>query len=252
MMSISKLRTVLPRRQQMANAVHRTALPILPRNIIIGSRRSKATSSASTSSPIKGEIDSSSYDEKERITTIRLYRILQRACQSFEVKESSIDGTNENGSDGQFLLQPILEAPDWGRHSTFTTTPSTTTEELFRLFYIWNDDAEDAVTYAPSSIDDWYSQVIRELAETSNDDDDDDDSEENNHLPPMTSLTCWMTTKQLQKAVRTAFRTKYNLDIKSLHRWTIHAIQMIHEQQTMWHHSSVATTEQIRVTATSR
>ena len=111
--------------------------------------------------------------------------------------------------------------------------------------------------YVSRSIDDWYFQVMGGWGEIDDDDDNDSDDDEgddddNYTLPPMTSLTCWTTTKNLQDAVRTAFRIEYDLDTKSLHRWTIHAIQMIQDQQTMWNHSSVATTEQIRVTATSR
>jgi hypothetical protein len=171
-------------------------------------------------------------EEKHRLTTIRLYRILQRACRSFGSKD-------DKEKDSPILLQPVMQAPDWGRHLTYTPPSPTMVEELYRIFYVWNDDAEDVKAFAPSSIDDWYFDVVGTTHAES--------------LPPMTSMTCWTSTKQLQDTVRSAFRIQYKLlDAPSLHRLAIKAAQILHQQQILWSHSSVADTEGVRVTATSR
>ena len=111
-------------------------------------------------------------------------------------------------------------------------------EELYRLFYVYNDDIEESSAFAPSSIDDWYYNVV---GKTSDED-----------LPPMTTKTCWTTPLQLQQAIRAVFRLQYDLDALELQKWTIGAIQILQEQRTLWSHSSVATTQGVRVTATSR
>ncbi|KAL3925786.1 MAG: hypothetical protein SGILL_000167 [Bacillariaceae sp.] len=87
-------------------------------------------------------------------------------------------------------------------------------------------------------------------------DDDDDNDDETAQLPPMTSMTCWTSQNQIQDAVRTAFRRlQYDslVSAADLHKWAIRAIQIIREQQVLWKHSSVATTDGVvRVVATSR
>jgi hypothetical protein len=196
--------------------------PLSPSSWLGRQRRCLATSAA-------GAFDKET-QERYRITTIRLYRILQRTCRSFAV-ESKVE---------PILLQPILEATDWGRHSIFTPPSPTMMEELYRLFYVWNDEAEDTAAFAPSSIDDWYYDVVGKTGE----------GEEG--LPPVKSMTCWTSTEQIQQAVRAAFRMNYDLDPPSLHTLAIFAIQLLQEQQLLWSHSSVATTEGVRVTATSR
>jgi hypothetical protein len=176
---------------------------------------------------------SSSQDEMHRVAQIRLYRILQRTCRAFPVE-------NE---DDPILLQPALEAPNWGRHSVFMPNSPTVTGELHRLFYIWNEEKEDSSAFSPDGIDDWYYEVMGRTVG-----DDDHDS-----LPPLTSTTCWTTKKQLMDAIRTVFRTNYvTMNNQNLLKWSIRAVQMLQEQQSMWSTSSVATTEQIRVSATSR
>jgi hypothetical protein len=175
-----------------------------------------------------GTTMSSDMQDKNRLATIRLYRILQRTCKSFAV----------DSKEDPILLQPELKSPDWGQHSIFTPPSPTIIEELYRLFYVYNDDSEDDAAFAPSSIDDWYYEIVGKIS--------DED------LPPVTTMSCWTTTEQLQQAVRAAFRLSYNLDSPTLNKWAIRAIHLLQEQRTMWSHSSVATTEQVRVTATSR
>jgi hypothetical protein len=178
------------------------------------------------------DVSSSSAEEKHRLATIRLYRILQRTSRSFAV---------ENEKD-PILMQPILKANDWGRHVIFKPPSPTMIQELFRLFYIMNDEAADDMSMGePSSIDDWYYEVIGKIDET--------------ELPPLTTMTCWTSVPQLQEAIRTAFRVPYSKDIISpgnLRAWAMRAVQLLQEQEFMWSNSSCTTTEGVRVTATSR
>jgi hypothetical protein len=174
--------------------------------------------------------------EKQRLATIRLYRILQRACRDFPAQNTAKDAPT-------VLLQPKLKANEWGRHVIFKPPSSTMVEELFRLFYVLNDDEDDGVDMGEaSSIDDWYYNVVGR-------------NEIDAILPPMTSMTCWTSTGQIQEAIRTAFRTSFDAkhdNLSNLHYWAIRAVQFVHEQQVLWKNSSVATTNGVRVTATSR
>lgn len=170
-------------------------------------------------------------EEKHRLTSIRLYRILQRACRALPVKDEN----------DPILIQPELEARDWGKHLIYKPPSPTMVEELFRLFYVMNDDADHATMSDSPSIDDWYYQVLDKKTELT--------------LPPMTAMSCWTSAGQLQQAIRTAFRVTSTSDQKNtanLHTWAIRAVQLLQEQQLMWNTSSVATTRGIRVTATSR
>eukprot|EP00980_Cylindrotheca_fusiformis_P026455 scaffold16189_cov125-Cylindrotheca_fusiformis.AAC.11 len=156
---------------------------------------------------------------KERLATIRLYRLLQRAVVSFAAV---------NPSD-PILLQPPIEATHWGRHMMFRLPDSsevTNAEELFRLFHFWNDDTNE-----------WYFSVV---------------GESGHRVPPLLSETCWTTAENLKNAIRT-FKTDYDgANSTTLTRLAIRALQILEEQKAMWSHSSCQTTEQIRVTATSR
>lgn len=195
-----------------------------------GGKRSLGTvASNETTSP-------TSTTEKQRLATIRLYRILQRTCRSFPAKD-----TNE-----PILLQRPLQPNEWGRHVVFQPPTPTIAEEVLRLFYVTTDEVDEPPTSSPSnsdvSIDEWYHQVVGH--------------HQAKDLPPLTSLTCWTSIHQLQEAVRLAFRLPYQVNETicqtSLHYWAIRAIQMLKEQQIMWKNSSVATTDGVRVTATSR
>jgi len=159
--------------------------------------------------------------EPQRLATLRLYRMLQRECQSFPKVANDL-----------ILLQPLLEAPDWGRHVMFHPSSQTSTAELHRLFCVWADDTE---------MDDWYYQIVAN-----------DPSAKS--MPPLVSMTCWTNTRQLQEAIQQCFRTEYHgiISVPALHRMAIRAIQVLQEQQALWTHSSVATTDGVRVTATSR
>jgi ApaG protein len=156
---------------------------------------------------------------KERLATIRLYRLLHRASRSFAVDKPS----------DPILLQPPIEATHWGRHMMFylpESSKASNIEQMFRLFYTWNDDVEK-----------WYYDVVGDTS---------------HELPPMTSETCWTTPENLQEAIRLAFRTEYSTDATTLTKWSILALQVLEEQKKMWSLSSSEVTEQIRVTATSR
>lgn len=157
--------------------------------------------------------------KRERLATIRIYRLLQRAARSF---------AGEKPSD-QILLQPAIEPTHWGRHVMFflpESSQATDVEELFRLFHTWNDDT-----------DDWYLSVV---------------GKSGGKLPPMVTETCWTTPENLQQAIRVAFKSEYGSDATTLTKWAIRAAQVLQEQKAMWTLSSCETTEHIRVTATSR
>lgn len=175
--------------------------------------------------------DQKSVEQRHQVATIRLYRILQRSCRSFPV----------DNEDDPVLIQPPLKANDWGRHVVYKPPSPTKMEELFRLFYVMNDENEDDSTHDSLTIDDWYYEVVGKTSEQ--------------ELPPMTSMTCWTSVPQLQEAIRNAFRVSYNFDrayTPSLHKWAIQAAQLLQEQQLLWSNSSATTTEGVRVTATSR
>jgi uncharacterized protein affecting Mg2+/Co2+ transport len=200
------------------------------------------------------------------------------------------------------LIQPLLDPHGWGRHTTFTSTSAnastTQVEELYRLFYVWNNEEEDGEDhvddYGDSDDDDTTRRRLpnrRRRRRTKNDvwdtgvgshqEEGNGKSREagwslspienwyhalvavNNDtpLPPMTSKTAWTTPKQIEEAIRRAFKTfnKQNpaatvaVDTSHLHKYSIRAIQLLREQQIMWNHSSTHVTDSIvRVTATSQ
>lgn len=165
--------------------------------------------------------NSANVKTKPHLATIRLYRLLQRTVRSFDV---------ENFHD-PILLQPPLEATHWGRHMMFylpDLSPHAQVEELYRLFYFWNENDD---------FDDWYYTVI---------------GKSGTELPPMTSETCWTTQQALKQAIRNAFKMKYDVDSTTLTKWAIRAVQTLEGQKIMWENSSCETTENVRVTATSR
>jgi uncharacterized protein affecting Mg2+/Co2+ transport len=230
-------------------------------------------------------------EDRIRRTTLRLYRVLQRSCTVFDTKAPGNDS---------ILLQPILEAPDWGHHATYTPPASCQIDDLYRLFYVWNDSADDRGlgVFSPgeggnegtatpitrttttmmtgaadhpssmdpvSSIDRWYYELLTKAdEELSNQEEDDDEDGMNTSLSIMPSMTCWSSQKQIREAIRTAFRTlnyedgaeqghPTKLTSKDLHKWAIKAFQILNEQQILWSHSSVATTDGlVRIVATSR
>lgn len=284
--------------------------------------KTTTTSSSSLSSSSVVVVDTEK-EKKVKLTTIRLYRILQRLCRDFnndmtipttttttKIHESATQDKSteeeqlyqqhqEHEQERRILLQPNLEAPDWGRHSTYMAARTTHVEQLFRLFYVWNDNddhdgSNDVVIYNTgssggddttssssysytTSIDDWYSELIRRRRRNNNsmDEENDNDADEDpllsSSIPPMTSMTCWTTSKQLREAVRIAFKTLGgtatpdndddsvsssslpSLPPSTLHKWAIRAVQTLQEQRDLWAHSSTAITDGIvRITATSR
>jgi ApaG protein len=294
------MKTIMKIRMQSFNTGKKTTQNSIPQR----RRVTFHTTAASSTDLVDAAVD------KVRLATLRLYRILQRTCTEFDDKQGGSD------SSSSILLQPNLEAPDWGRHAIYTPHKPTQVDELYRLFYVWNDslaadderelgvfrgrlhhdyDVDDnnnntspsrktttsrcssstTSTYIPSSIDDWYYELVSRRKQLKGS----GESSMSLAIPPMTSMTCWTSQSQLQEAVRAAFRTlKYDntnrlhrkdryhqpyndddhasaslLDSTDLHKWAIRAIQILQEQQTLWRHSSMATTDGIvRITATSR
>jgi hypothetical protein len=195
--------------------------------------------------------------DKARLTTLRLYRILQRQCMA--LSQNNISDDHE-----AVLIQPQLRASDWGRHSKFMTPTTTSLSDLYHLFYsVYEDDEDDDDDdvsnkdkgernvvdpfYSSSSlsvrgsIHHWYNDICVGYP-----------SPEPNGIPLV--ATCWTSVPQLRHAIREAFRTKYSttMDPRHLRKWAIHANQLLQEQEELWKHSSVTTTENIRIVATSR
>ena len=146
--------------------------------------------------------------------TIRLYRLLQRSVSKFEKRENDA-----------ILLQRPIDEKDWGRHTMFRM-PSlpTNVNEILQLFASWNDE-----------LNEWYLDVSK-----------------NAKIPTRMSGSCWTTTANLQEAIRNAFRAEYGLKSNILTKIAILATAQISQQQTMHRLSSVETTKNVRVIATSR
>jgi uncharacterized protein affecting Mg2+/Co2+ transport len=192
-------------------------------------------------------------DNKIRLTTLRLYRMLQRSC-------SDLTTTN----DGTILLQTEIKASDWGNHKLYDAIDDCTTilqsKELIQLFLVWNDNNSstnaniNASTNSTSGIgkmNDWYNEIMM-----SNVDSSDDVNEMLQLTKRNKSGLCWTTPSHLREAVRIAFRLSSSSSSLhgELHGWAIRAIQIVQDQNTIWGHSSVSVTpdETVRVTATSR
>jgi uncharacterized protein affecting Mg2+/Co2+ transport len=190
-------------------------------------------------------------DNKVRLTTLRLYRMLQRSCR---------DLTTTN--DGTILLQTEIKASDWGRHQLYDAIDECTTilqsKELIQLFLVWNDNNSSNNTNINTNstsgigkMNDWYNEIMM-----SNVDSSDDVNEMLLLTKRNKSGSCWTTPSHLREAVRIAFRFSSSSSSlhSELHGWAIRAIQIIQDQNTIWDHSSVSFTpdETVRVTATSR
>jgi hypothetical protein len=192
---------------------------------------------------------------KHRMTTIRLYRILQRQLRGLamvtpEDEEEEEVLKNQTTTTRSLVLQPMLIPSDWGRHSIFTPTDpsSITINDLYQLFYLYIDDDDDdpspfSVSSTTMTIDDWWYHVSGTI---------ENPLFQPTGVPPIT--TCWTTIEQLQQATKHAFSCDFKNDkndISSLHKWAIRAIQWLQQQELLWKHSSVCDTQGIRVVASS-
>jgi hypothetical protein len=205
------------------------------------------TSTAATSTDDEDKV----LQAKQKMATIRLYRILQRQIRGMVTPEEQAL-KNETRS---LLLQPLPLPSDWGRHSMFTppNPSSITLTDLYQLFYNWIDNQDDDVPspFASSSsssspnhtIDDWLSAVLGDGTTEST---------------PV-ERTCWTTVEQLQQATKHAFSCEYNQNksmgdqnLPNLHKLAISAIQSLQQQELLWKHSSVCDTHGIRIVASSR
>lgn len=191
-------------------------------------------------------------DNKIRLTTLRLYRMLQRSCRDLT--------TTTN--DGTILLQTEIKASDWGHHKLYDASDDCTTilqsKELIQLFLVWNDDNSSNdnnnninSTSGIGKMNDWYNEIMM-----SNVDSSDDVNEMLQLTKRNKSGSCWTTPSHLREAVRIAFRLSSSSSslYSEMHAWAIRAVQIIQSQNTIWDHSSVSVTpdETVRVTATSR
>lgn len=161
-------------------------------------------------------------NEKERLAVVRLYRVLHKSCRSL---------TGTRMEENRILVQPLLQASDWGRYTLFEPTLSTDVSILLRFFYVLNDTEDDL------AIDNWYAGVVG--------------IQQNTEWPQLTSMAFWTTRSQIHEAVRIAFkRTSENS--ANARRWAIKATQIIAGQSTLLKNTSIAETEGIRIVATSR
>ncbi|MGK3748093.1 MAG: hypothetical protein ACI8RD_000383 [Bacillariaceae sp.] len=218
------------------------------------SRSNFSTTSASLSnnygSKDNNDNAANNKDNKIRLTTLRLYRMLQRSCRDLAT-------TND---DGTILLQTEIKASDWGHHKLYDAIDDCTTilqsKELIQLFLVWNDNNSSNNTNTNSTsgigkMNDWYNEIMM-----SNVDSSDDVNEMLLLTKRNKSGSCWTTPSHLREAVRIAFRFSSSSSSLhgELHGWAIRAIQILQDQNTIWDHSSVSVTpdETVRVTATSR
>ena len=255
-------------------------------------RRSQSTSSTG----IKDE-----RQDKNTLTTIRLYRILQRQCMEL----SSIH--DDDVDQAAILIQPQLRASFYGP-TNLMVPPTTTIEDLFRLFYNIcdieeEDDKEDPTNGDVENEEDVLAVIVGdredldELTESGKSSSSASPSPSNRiksnrssssngsihdwygHVSPRgqeqyplepegtpVGLTFWTTGAQVRQAIRHAFRTHYSnsrrsgrnshdsssMDVAHLHKWAIRANQLLQQQTQLWNHSSITTTRNIRVVATSR
>mmetsp|Transcript_4722 Transcript_4722/g.8912 ORF Transcript_4722/g.8912 Transcript_4722/m.8912 type:complete len:567 (-) Transcript_4722:968-2668(-) len=230
----------------------------------------------------KSNSNSKDANAKMRLTTLRLYRMLQRSCKDLVPAE-----------DGTILLQKDIHASDWGKHhfhdndvdgndddndnddddddddAEVCATTKDQTNALIRLFLLWNSADPDDATGIVSKLNDWYDELVlvsgglrfrtRTRTRTR-------DGSKNPHK----AVACWTTPRHLRETVRFAFRSSskiYSLSSQQQHPTTtttltptelqafaLSAIRMMQEQNTLWKQSSVSTTSDglVRVTATSR
>ena len=174
-------------------------------------------------------------DARLRLTALRLYRILQRACKRFVPT-----------SEGQIFLQNDIRASDWG-HYHFHDNPDDgdgvtedPTEELIRLFLMLS--GADPVS-GISKENDWYDELktlIPNVADKNT-----------------SSKTCWTTPSDLREAIRFAFHSSSSISSQSpleLQTMAVRAVQMMEDQLNLWKQTSSSTSSNglVRITATSR
>ena len=197
-----------------------------------------------TSATTTDDDDSVQVKAKQKMTTIRLYRMLQRQIRGLITpEEASMNITRS------LLLQPLLQPSDWGHHSIYTPPDpsSITINDIYQHFYLIVDEEDDDpfASATTTTIDDWFVHVLGTT---------DNPLREPTGTPPV--MSCWTTIDQLEQATKHAFsiipnNNQYDI-IPSLHnQWAIRAIQWLQQQQLLWNHSSVCETQGIRVVASS-
>lgn len=203
-----------------------------------------------TDSNSHGNNSGNSKEAKTRLATLRLYRMLQRSCKDLVPAD-----------DGTILLQNDILASDWGKYTFHdngvddgnknknnnddddevdTCTAENQTNELIRLFLLWNG-ADPAAGF--SKLNDWYDELM---------------SGARFHDSANAELgACWTTPNHLRETIRFAFRSSSKMSSHNpteLQGLALRAIQMMQDQHTLWKQSSVSTNSDglVRVTATSR
>lgn len=193
---------------------------------------------------------------------IRLYRMLLRQCET--LVDPSKDDTEH------IMLQPMVVSTP-SRYVKTGPPVVTKPMDIYKLFYALmehenkllgtnnekqNDYTYESPTYGKNpqerqkidaSIDDWFFEVSGGIIPSFPNDDNDD------NYRSLLTKSCWTTKKQLQKVLKYAFKTHYTrVDSYTLLQLAIRATKILREQQSMWEKSTVATTDGVRVIATSR
>ncbi len=202
---------------------------------IRGSRATMGEPFVRRMSTTKASGSLSEKDARLRLTALRLYRILQRACKRFVPTD-----------EGQIFLQYDISASDWG-HYHFHENPDDgdgvtedPTEELIRLFLVLS--GADPVS-GISKENDWYDELKTLIPDVA----------DKNTI----SKTCWTTPSDLREAIRFAFHSSLSLSSQSpveLQTMAVRAVQIMEDQLNLWKQTSSATSSNglVRITATSR
>jgi ApaG protein len=153
-----------------------------------------------------------------RVTTLRLYRILQRKCLE-------LSGARQE--------QPFFLQTPWEPHREAPrqqpVLQSQEPENLLRVFCMRLRDP---------SLSDWMDLDVEQYYD---EDDNDNDGQD----------AMWTTIHTLQAAIRQAFRQPTTLSTSVHHQWAIRAYQLLTEQQTLQRHCSISEEDGVRIVATS-
>ena len=201
--------------------------------------------------------------DKQKVTSIRLYRILQRQCRQLEreLQQQQQQQQQQHQSNQLILLQKPLEPRAAGSSRIYvehrsehasSSSPQLQQAYVWAMFYHWNvfsavlndryDEDEGLFLHA------WYHHIMTSVSF--------------DYREWVTESSHWITVTALKNAIRAAFRyewisqDKKILDkkkcVKYQHAWAIRAYQMLQEQHKMLQLTSVSQLHNVQVTATSK
>ena len=252
------------------------------RTLVTSSSLSSSSSSSlfTSNAVIDADGEGATISDKNRMLSLRLYRMLLRCCKDSGMHDndtdvvtssnsSNINGINNdsssiNNNNNLILMQQAIEPSDWGHHEYYVDGNGTAiveAKELLQLFIIWNTDQNknknDTISNSRnelSKMNDWYETIMMQCS--------------SNYIEFIKAIPelvddnniiktgiCWTTSKELREAVRIAFRhsvsslstavpsasASVSLSVKDLHGWSIRALQMIQHQMMVWKNQSSST-----------